>query len=109
MTSIKSVRVQALTFRVEMSLPCESLVSVPWRFGFCSVLSSHGEKHIVARWIKKGVGEVKLVDVKRSGLIAVECTSKSQMEKSIDSRRSGGCDGYVPSGMFVFHLARKLR
>ena len=46
----------------------------------CGALS---EKHTVARWIKGEVGEVKLVDVKRSGLIVVECVSKCQMAKTL--------------------------
>lgn len=35
----------------------------------CGALS---EKHTVAGWIKSEVGEVKLTDIKQSGLIVVE-------------------------------------
>ena len=40
----------------------------------CGALS---EKHTVARWIKSEVDEDKQIDIKRSGLIVIECMSKT--------------------------------
>ena len=65
-------------------------------------------KHTVARWIKNKVGDVKLIDSKRSGLI-VQCISETQMVKALKVLVSGSQMDVCPVACFLLSKTAPIK